>query len=244
MKVEISGSASFATPLTAEHLQIPHRIVSRYASAARDARVDLDELLGEAQLALVKAWRQWDFQKSPHGKAGLGPYLVQRVVWVVRNMIWISPHSTVESARWGRCEFTTLQDRRPDNNQAAIDCLIGREPDPAVTAEIADQFRHLQGLLEELRRRGFLVEREIWVLWQYHLEGWTLRQIGDHLGVGRERVRQLLNRTERILVWRLGDQAGPALVGTPGHRHRSTGRNRPRKQRPRGGETPLLTHTI
>ncbi len=71
-------------------LLIPQKMASKYARAGRSQGLDYDELLSEAGLAFTEALAAWDEDRAPGGKEALGPYLVQRVEWKLRNVIWPS----------------------------------------------------------------------------------------------------------------------------------------------------------
>jgi RNA polymerase sigma factor (sigma-70 family) len=53
-----------------------------------------------------------------------------------------------------------------------------------------------------------LPARSYAVLYQYHAEGCTLREIGERLGLTRERVRQIINKAIDLAREQLTDGDG------------------------------------
>ena len=90
------------------------------------------------------------------------------------------------------------------------DFFISDEPlpdEPAVTASESEYLERLLAVLDDrardIVRRGFGLKP--------HLGQWNLREIGDHWGLSRERIRQILE----YALWRLQIEAGMSKWGTP-----------------------------
>ena len=84
----VVGKPPVPPVLAPELTGIPRAIACKYAGRARDQRITLEDLESLANVTFAEALAAWDEGLSPQGPGALGPYLVQRVEWKVRNYLW------------------------------------------------------------------------------------------------------------------------------------------------------------
>ena len=102
---------------------------------------------------------------------------------------------------------------RPDANgyspdPTRADCLALDQPGPDADAEAHERRTYVEALLDVLPARERLIMR-LYHGWDAG-EPWTLEQISTHLGVTRERVRQLKDLAYERLRHRAGTPGKPA----------------------------------
>jgi RNA polymerase sigma factor (sigma-70 family) len=141
-------------------------------SKARD--VPADDLIGEALLGLTYAAAMYDDGRSVPFSAYARLVIHHRLIHWVR--VW----------RRGR----RLRLHRPEPDENGDNAVWDAEdrhprPDPAAGATARE-------LCERIRR--VLPAHLYAILHEYHAEGQTLREIGERLGISRQRVQQLLDK--------------------------------------------------
>jgi RNA polymerase sigma factor (sigma-70 family) len=136
--------------------------------------VPLDELIGEAQFALVYAASLYD----PGKDVPFGAY----VTMVIRHRLLQAVTVWRRGGRLAHVRFTDLSA-----------CLPGEpgyfDPPCTRTAEAGEQAA-VHELLDWIRRS--MPARWFEVLTLYFAHDHSLQEIGDRLGISRQRVRQLL----------------------------------------------------
>jgi RNA polymerase sigma factor (sigma-70 family) len=138
--------------------------------------VPLDELLGEAQLALTYGASLYDASKGVPFGAYVTLVIRHRLVQAVT--IW-RRGGRLAHVRFTDLEVVTGEEEGPSYDPA---CPRTREP----VQEAGDR-----ELLEHIRRT--MPRRWFTLLQMYFVEEHTLEEIGNRVGVSRERVRQLLD---------------------------------------------------
>jgi RNA polymerase sigma factor (sigma-70 family) len=134
----------------------------------------LDELLGEAQLALVYAASLYDAARNvPFGAYAT---LVVRHRLIQAVTVW---------RRFGRLDHVRFTDLPPTEDAAPFDPVCHRTRESY--REAGDR-----ELLERVRR--VLPPRWFEVMRLYFAEGRTMEEIGRLLGISRQRVEQLLSK--------------------------------------------------
>ena len=146
-------------------------------SFARSTSAPLDELQGEALLALARAASEFDDSRGV-------PFGAWAAILIRRHFITVVDR-WIRTAR--RCRsFSSLSDVLPFEQaaeQEESDCER-REAEEAAR-------RAVERLREEMPERWFAA------IWQHHGKGLTLKDVGEQLGVSRERARQLVWKGER-----------------------------------------------
>jgi RNA polymerase sigma factor (sigma-70 family) len=166
-----------AQNLASSHLRLARQLAWRqYQRCARS--VPLDELRGEAFYGLVYAAGMFD----PARRVPFGAYatmaITHRLIQAVN--VWR------RGGRLAHIRFTDLTANT--DNEFDTTCPHTRESiDYAVLHELLDQVRHM------------LPPRWFQALQLYYSDGHTLEEVGRHLGVTRERVRQLLTKAIRTV---------------------------------------------
>jgi DNA-directed RNA polymerase specialized sigma24 family protein len=103
------------------------------------------------------------------------------VLITTRKAIDLAAHEGRDKRDWRRVQAQS--DGDAEDGGALLRGLIGREPDPAFAAQVAEQCRHLLALLpdDELRQIALL-----------KLEGWTNEEIAAALDVALKTVERRL----------------------------------------------------
>ena len=173
--------------LTEEQLAIPHRISCKYLACAMRQRLTYDDLLSEAGYAMALALAAWREERAYLGTQNLGPYLVQRVEWRVRDLIW--PKKVVRE-RW-RQKHVSLDEPLAGSERLTISREVrSHEPPPDKCVADAEEVRRALRVLPPRERR---------LLWLYFGEDRFLREAAQEIGVTTERARQLVERAlERV----------------------------------------------
>jgi RNA polymerase sigma factor (sigma-70 family) len=96
-----------------------------------------------------------------------------------------------------------------EGDETYLDALEGTEPSPHEAVERAERHALVNEVLTKLDERS----RHLWQ--ERFVEGKTLQQVGDELGLSRERVRQLEDGTHGSLVQRSRRALHAALFGDP-----------------------------
>ena len=161
-----------AQDLARTHLALARRLAWKlYQSSSR--KVPLDELRGEALYALVYAAGMFD----PTRKVPFGAYatmaITHRLIQAVN--VWY------RGGRLGHTRFTDL-----------TASTLYEFDTPCPRTREASDLSAVNDLLAQVRRA--LPPRWFQALNLYYAEGHTLEEVGRHLGVTRERVRQLLSK--------------------------------------------------
>jgi RNA polymerase sigma factor (sigma-70 family) len=137
--------------------------------------VPLEELLGEARLALVYAASLYDERKG----VPFGAY----VTMVIRHRLVQAVTFWRRGGRLDHVRFTDMPVHDPEENPHWFEpiCPRSREADEeAIIREFLDQVRRA------MPPRWFLI-LELYFVYEY-----TLEEIGGQFDISRERVRQLL----------------------------------------------------
>ena len=155
-----------------EHLTLARRLAWKYFQSSSRS-VPLDELRGEALYALVYAAGMFDEKRGVPFGAYATMAISHRLIQMVNG--W---------RRGGRQAYTRFTDLTA-TTQTEFDTPCPR------TRESKD-LAALREAMERLRR--LMPPRWFHALHLYYAQGHTLEEVGQRLGVTRERVRQLLTK--------------------------------------------------
>lgn len=175
------------------------KVAARYG----EGKLGIDDIIGLAGLGLAYAINECDPNR--------GRLSTVVTIWV-RNVVCNYMRTSVgavqvpdgaqrtknfrEHAQRGRAQSASLSERiEGDPDRACmLDLLPSKEPTPYEAAARKDEIEFLRkkyrwaiGKLKSKRDQQILLARH---------RGETLKEIGDNLGLTRERVRQLANRAE------------------------------------------------
>jgi RNA polymerase sigma factor (sigma-70 family) len=154
------------------HLRMARRLAwKQFLSCAKS--VPLDELQGEALHALCYAAGMFDDSRGVPFGAYATMAIRHRLIQAVR--VWL------RGGRLAHVRFTDLT----ANTKSMVDVSCPR------TRESSDDVA-LRDLLDRVRR--VLPPRWFQALQLYYAHGYTLEEVGNRLGVTRERIRQMLSK--------------------------------------------------
>lgn len=185
--------------LIVSHKKDAERIAAKFW--IRGGRVlDIEEVQAEALVCLIKVADDWNPLRAPDAfnreisKTAFGPFLAQRIKWWLIR--WVSEQRGGGSVRHG-------EEIRAGNMDEPrfVGMTVGRAgkyqdeeverslPDarPTIEDELTSDSESLTGLI----RGSSLAPRQKEIL-LLHGSGLDLRQIGERLGISRQRVHQLL----------------------------------------------------
>lgn len=162
-----------------EQMTLAHKLAWKYFQSC-SRTVPLDDLYGEAQYALVYAAGMFNDTRGVPFGAYATMAISHRLIQAINNWRRGGPRAPVR--------FTDLM----AHVQTEFDTPCPR------TRESSDKAA-LNEAIERVRRR--LPARWFRALDLYYAQGHTLEEVGQRLGVTRERVRQLLNKAvDRVRV--------------------------------------------
>jgi DNA-directed RNA polymerase specialized sigma24 family protein len=116
--------------------------------------------------------------------------LWQLLVLIARRKAFnLAKHERTQKAGGGRVVHMSVLSTRQDRDEAAFARLIGREPDPAFAAQVAEDCRRLLALLAEAQLRDVAV---------WKLEGYTNVEIANKLGRAVSTVERKLDKIRAI----------------------------------------------
>jgi RNA polymerase sigma factor (sigma-70 family) len=139
--------------------------------------VPLDELLGEAALALAYAASLYDASKA----VPVGAWLTL----VIRHRLVQAVTAWRRGGRLGHVRFSDLEVPAASEDGSGYDPVCRRTREPVEEAGDLDMVQ---------RVRQVMPERWFELLHLYYVEGHTLEEIGNRFGLSRERVRQVLSK--------------------------------------------------
>ncbi len=157
---------------TLEHLTLARRLAWKYFQSSSRC-VPLDELRGEALYALVYAAGMFDEKRGVPFGAYATMAISHRLIQAVNS--W---------RRGGRQACTRFSDLTAFT-QTEFDSPCPRTRESKDLAALREAMERLQRLMPP---------RWFHALHLYYAQGHTLEEVGRHLGVTRERVRQLLTK--------------------------------------------------
>lgn len=163
-------------------------IVDRYMSQAKIARIfDKDDLLAEARIGLLNAASTFDSEKAASMNTYVTVIVRRRLKDVIRKAGQINRKS-------GKAYAFTVSLHEPrqstegDESGYHLDLLESDGPHPS---EEYDNTEDMALFMEAYRK---LDPKSRTVLYQRIGEHKTLQEVGDGLGLCRERIRQLQNK--------------------------------------------------
>ncbi len=178
-----------ARQLAADHLELAEQMAWwQYRQSAR--LVPLDELRGDAMYGLVYAAGMFDDTRNVPFPAYARMAIRHRLMQAVRNWLRGGSRRAKSFSEFG------------ENAHAELD--------PACTrAREAGSEMNVDEMIGQVRR--VLPARWFQAFHMYYGQGFTMREVGEQLGVTRERVRQLLDKAmlrarAHILPLRVTDQ--------------------------------------
>lgn len=196
------GKRVFRTPLAPDRQALALTETEQVAQFARYAPQWLTRLAGrdtieqELWMAVLTAAADFDPVKNPG--VPFGAFARQACKWCLLNL----------RRDWGQRQSVWQGMPTNDECQAMGDELPDHRPladSPAFHAWFDEDYK---------RQRRFLDWRSRIVLYLRYVEGWTLEEVGDALGVSRERVRQVEGKAGRKLAAaRSRDQLRKQLAG-------------------------------
>lgn len=188
----------------------------RYYTQDLDRMRSLDDLRQDAWEGIIQAWHGY----SPDRGMSFKSYAVNRAWWTIINNVKHVDNNLHNS--W-------LKDRR------AYQDILNWESLDAMADEFGDHLAHLTAPADEEYEKDVPLmwqmlqalddmPRERYIVEQYHVHGRTLQDIGDELGLSRERVRQLRDRAYPVMRRRLTEEPDRQdnvleMTGTAGVRY-------------------------
>lgn len=171
---QLAAGPTHEPPPIGPHIWLAYRLARRQFDRCRGL-VPLDELEGEAVCALVYASRRFD----PARQVPFGAYLTM----VIRHRLIHVVTTWCRGGRLVHTRFTDLEDA-PQSKPG------GRFDTPCPRTRDVDDEAAVREMLEKVRR--LVPPRSFQALQLYYAHGHTLEEVGDILGVSRERVRQMI----------------------------------------------------
>ncbi len=100
----------------------------------------------------------------------------------------------VDPQRLWRWKWDVARSRRVSLTDVMRGASMGRSGEPGMWMNVEDRLAQEQAVARLREAVSALPDREREIIERYDLEGWTLRQIGEGLGVSESRVSQLRSR--------------------------------------------------
>jgi RNA polymerase sigma factor (sigma-70 family) len=155
--------------VTAQNLGLAYKIASTFARRAQAVGLDIDDLRQEAVVAMMKAAAAFDPARGFAFSTLAGRSIQYHLIRVLDTR-----------------RFRRLLGLPTDGERQMVDFADPNELTPEATAEATDDQRMMQQLLGVLRLR----HRQ--VIEMYYFMDYTLAEVGQQIGVSKERARQLL----------------------------------------------------
>lgn len=151
-------------------------------------RVGEDEVSSAAHLGLVLAARGYDPDRI--GKNGRkATFKTYAVAAIYSSILRCQQRSSLVSNRHGESKKVHLLDHEGKWHEEAVEKMVDASTNEAVSAHRSELVRaHVNLILRQCDRR------HAYILRARKLQGLTLAQVGEKLGVSKERVRQLQRR--------------------------------------------------
>lgn len=169
-----------------------HRMLKNPNKIAKSKSLEADDIFQYARLGL---WQGCQTYHTAKHNSGLRSFLIRNIRWVIHQRI---RDEGVEHLRWKTKEA---------NDQNKVNLL---SLDAAPNADTEMNFHELVGndyilegevvgkVLTEMIEKKY-PDRTVNIV-KKRAEGYTLKEIGDEIGLTRERVRQILKKVRTDLV--------------------------------------------
>ena len=155
--------------VTAQNLGLAYKIAGTFARRAQAVGLDIEDLRQEAVIALIRAASAFDPARGFAFSTLAGRSIQYHLIRVLDTR-----------------RFRRLLGLPTDGERQMVDFADPDELTPEATAEATDNQRMMQQLLCVLRPR----HRQ--VIEMYYFKDYTLAEVGQRIGVSKERARQLL----------------------------------------------------
>jgi RNA polymerase sigma factor (sigma-70 family) len=203
-------SNAVAKQLLRDNAGLVHFVAKRFNIAQwGHTPIGEDDLIAIGQIVLVQAWVDYDPERGTTF-ASWAVRLMQRAFTQLRRESWGISRSEAAVPLADRA--AAVAKHVSGDAEAFFGNAVGGTPptifdtiadeDACIDDEELDRARKLAWFRETVRTHGILSDRERLVVIATFDDGRTLEDIGNALGVTRERVRQILAKaTERLRRW-------------------------------------------
>jgi RNA polymerase sigma factor (sigma-70 family) len=163
--------------LVEESVHLAEKTAKKHHKRARHHGVELDTLVSQAYMGLIRAAASWDVEQSPNGTEGWGPFAVQHINWYILRL-WDNAHDSEQIKHCGQ-QF-------PDDAEAFL--LIDREERAETPLDAVNEVETRLKRLKPMHRAVLMM-----------VDGRQMKQVdvAECLGVTRTAVSYVLTAARR-----------------------------------------------
>jgi RNA polymerase sigma factor (sigma-70 family) len=163
--------------LVEESLHLAEKTAKKHYKRAQHHGIELDTLISQAYMGLIRAAASWDVTQSPNGEEGWGPFAVQHIGWYILRL-WSNTHDSEQIKHCGQ--------QLPDESETFL--LIDRGERVETPVDAAEEVEARLSRLKPMHRAVLMM-----------VDGRQMPQVevAECLGVTRTTVSYVLTAARR-----------------------------------------------